>query len=189
MTVTDWAAVCAGQPDRRYGERLHHGSELLSGTLVHRLLQFLDRDITDREEIKRRALGLLRGDEKAGVDNCDALVNRAAEDYLAILEQADVMSRMDADCLFELPFSLRLEPRADDPVPPTIGAPVIVRGTIDCPRTHVGRMPHSTGVQDGRTPARTPGSTRHLPHGSARAVSRDGSRRCARLRLNVNTGI
>ena len=132
MTVTDWAAVCAGQPDRRYGERLHHGSELLSGTLVHRLLQFLDRDITDREEIKRRALGLLRGDEKAGVDNCDALVNRAAEDYLAILEQADVMSRMDADCLFELPFSLRLEPRADDPVPPTIGAPVIVRGTIDC---------------------------------------------------------
>ena len=64
MTVTHWAAVRAGQPDRRHGERSRHGSELLSGTLVHRLLQFLDRDITDRKEIKRRALGLLRGDEK-----------------------------------------------------------------------------------------------------------------------------
>ena len=96
------------------------------------MLQLLHRGVTDRKEIKRRARGLLRADEKAGVDNCDALVNRAADAYLAILEQPDVMSLMEADCLFELPFSLRLEPRSDGPMASAAGTPVIVRGTIDC---------------------------------------------------------
>ena len=132
MTVTESAAVRARHSDRGHTDKSDRASDLLFGALVHRLLQLLHRGVTDREEIKRRARGLLRADEKAGVDNCDALVNRAADAYLAILEQPDVTSLMAADCLFELPFSLRLEPRPDGPMASAAGTPVIVRGTIDC---------------------------------------------------------
>ena len=132
MTVTEWTVARARRPDRGHRDKSARASDLLLGALVHRLLQLLHRGVTDRKEIKRRARGLLRADEKAGVDNCNALVNRAADAYLAILEQPDVMSLMEADCLFELPFSLRLEPRSDGPMASAAGTPVIVRGTIDC---------------------------------------------------------
>ena len=123
------------------------------------------------------------------MDNCDALVNRAAEGYLAILKQADVMSRMDADCLFELPFSLRVEPTADDPVPPTIGTPVIVRGTIDC---LVRKSDRCLTVLEFKTGRRQPEHQAQLDLyllAAREPVSRYGSRRCARLRVNANTGI
>ena len=136
VTVTEWAAARAGPPHRGPGgpggPDDGPGTERLAGTLVHVLLQRASRDVRDREEIRRRARALLRADEKAGVDNCDELVNRAVETYLAILKRPEVTSLIDGDCLFELPFSLRLDQSSDSPERQTSGAPVIVRGTIDC---------------------------------------------------------
>ena len=136
VTVTEWAAARDGPPHRGPGGRTGPGdgpgAERLAGTLVHVLLQRANRDVRDREEIRRRARALLRADEKAGVDDCDELVNRAVEAYLAILKRPEVTSLIDGDCLFELPFSLRLDQSADSPERQTAGAPVIVRGTMDC---------------------------------------------------------
>ena len=136
VTVTEWAAASGGPPHRGPGgpdgPGDGPGAERLAGTLVHVLLQRANRDVRDREEIRRRARALLRADEKAGVDNCDELVNRAVETYLAILKRPEVTSLIDGDCLFEVPFSLRLDQSSDSPERQTAGAPVIVRGTIDC---------------------------------------------------------
>ena len=136
VTVTEWAAARGGPPRRGPGDPDGPGdgpgAERLAGTLVHVLLQRANRDVRDRDEIRRRARGLLSADEKAGVDNCDELVNRAVETYLAILKRSEVTSLIDGDCLFELPFSLRLDQSSDSPERQTAGAPLIVRGTIDC---------------------------------------------------------
>ncbi len=132
LTVTGWIETSANHLDPDRSHQSHHASNLIFGTLVHRLLPFLHAGVTAREEIKHYATRLLRTDEKVATDNCDALVSRVVNAYLSILDQSDIMSIMRDPCLFEMPFSLKLEGSSDGQMESVAGTKSILRGTIDC---------------------------------------------------------
>ena len=92
----------------------------LVGSLVHRLFQ---ARVLASDDVAAAARGLIRAEERAALDDVEAVIASAAETWRALRERADVADLLDAPVvLTEVPFSMRLPP------PDT----AIVRGTIDC---------------------------------------------------------
>jgi ATP-dependent helicase/nuclease subunit A len=97
-----------------------HEPGLLLGRLVHRLLQ-TGPDEADVDRLRARARELLERESTAEPAVSDAAAERAARACAALRQRRDVLALLDGDCLFDVPFSMRLEDSA-----------VIVRGSIDC---------------------------------------------------------
>jgi len=95
-------------------------STLLLGRLVHRLLQ-TGADESDVGRLRVRARELLAQESATEPAVLDEAAERAARIYAAVRGRRDVLALLNGDCLFEVPFSIRLE-----------DSPTIVRGTIDC---------------------------------------------------------
>jgi ATP-dependent helicase/nuclease subunit A len=93
----------------------------LVGSLVHRLFQLRVRAGDDPVAAARAAM---RMEERATLDDPEAVVAAAAGIWSGLREREDVSALMSAATVFtEVPFSMRL---------PADGSAVIVRGTIDC---------------------------------------------------------
>jgi len=96
---------------------------LVTGTLVHRLLQFdpaPDEAADDPAQLTRRAFALLRPEERVDLEDPDAVVERALAVFEAIRSRPEVAGRAVGGQAFdEVPFSLRVSPA------------LIVRGAID----------------------------------------------------------
>lgn len=97
-------------------------SELMVGTLVHRLLQG-SAPASDTEAARRAALASLRPEERAQLDDEEATVASAVTTFQALTARVDVQEALTSGaCYYEVPFTLRL----------MRGETVMVRGSIDC---------------------------------------------------------
>ena len=100
--------------------------DLMVGTLVHRLFQFahlLPAGATEPEEIAF-ARGLLRAEERAGLEDIDATAEAAARAWRAMRTRPDVTAVLSSGRrLHEVPFSLATG---------TAGNEAVLRGSIDC---------------------------------------------------------
>ncbi len=101
---------------------------VLVGTLVHRLFQdgaAAPGGNLDDRACAARALVLLRPEEE-GSEDAASLAAQAARVFVELARRGDLAALLaDADCLYEVPFSLRPATGCGE------GAE-IVRGTIDC---------------------------------------------------------
>jgi len=98
-------------------------SSILLGRLVHRLFHARVPADDQLEAISARATRLLRPEERIGPEDTRDVCHRAATLFRQLAARAELRALLDSGtCLFEVPFSLRVD-----------GEPgVIVRGTIDC---------------------------------------------------------
>jgi ATP-dependent helicase/nuclease subunit A len=95
-------------------------SDLLIGTVVHRLLQRCGLDSAEPTAARAIALQVLRPEEIAVIEDLDLFLSDAVGGYMAICSQPDVRALYGAgDRLHEVPFTLWHE-----------GA--FIRGSIDC---------------------------------------------------------
>jgi len=96
------------------------GSDLLVGTIVHRLLQRTTADVIDGAALRAATLDALQVDELTAIDDVDAFLVRVADCYRAICERRDVRELYaSGERLHEVPFTMWEN-----------GA--YVRGSIDC---------------------------------------------------------
>jgi ATP-dependent helicase/nuclease subunit A len=94
----------------------------LKGRLVHRLLQFSDAcDERDDQKLESVADGLLRREERIGVDDVPGTITDAIRLFKVIRDREEFSALRAEDCLFEVPFSFRRS-----------GETPVLRGTIDC---------------------------------------------------------
>jgi ATP-dependent exoDNAse (exonuclease V) beta subunit len=95
-------------------------SDLLVGTLVHRLLQHVGFDSIETKPIREVASRLVRAEEADETDDVERVVDMAIDAYRAICARADVRCLYEAGrTLHEVSFTMSLDRR-------------IVRGTADC---------------------------------------------------------
>jgi ATP-dependent exoDNAse (exonuclease V) beta subunit len=137
MAAVPVTTLVASSPDDVAGTRTHGDeSGLLLGRLVHRLLQ-AGSDESEVDRLRVRARELLEHDGTAEPAVSGVTAERAAGICAALRQRRDVLALLNGDCLFEVPFSMKINgdgSPADDlcgahvPTP----APVIVRGSIDC---------------------------------------------------------
>ena len=93
----------------------------LVGSLVHRLFQLQIRPGEDAVSAARAAL---RSEERATLEDANAVIAAAAEIWMSLSQREDVAELMaNATVLTEVPFSMRLGPGL---------SAEIIRGTIDC---------------------------------------------------------
>ena len=93
----------------------------LVGSLVHRMLQARVRESDDAAAAAR---AVLRAEERAALDDVDAVIASATDAWGRLRRRDDVAELLSSPTvLTEVPFSMRL---------PSAGGPVTVRGTIDC---------------------------------------------------------
>ena len=93
----------------------------LVGSLVHRMLQAHVRESDDATAAARAAL---RIEERAALDDAEAVIASAAEAWALLRRRDDVTELLASPTvLTEVPFSMRLQ---------SSGEVVTVRGTIDC---------------------------------------------------------
>jgi ATP-dependent helicase/nuclease subunit A len=130
VPVTAWLAESAPV------ERVQGGAprDVAVGTLVHRLFQFADAASCGRSQEPRPRLSpeeepafarsLLRGEERAVIEDVDEVVGQALEAWRSMRELPDLAAILASGRrVYEVPFSLRTM-RAE--------GPCILRGTIDC---------------------------------------------------------
>jgi ATP-dependent exoDNAse (exonuclease V) beta subunit len=150
--VTATAVASAADAAPPSGTASGRRESTLVGILVHRLFQWSGgRDFADAERVRFMARSLLRDlarspdpphVERAGPmpDGADpeAILTRAIEAFTLLRQQPDVAAALaDAECLFEVPVSLRLDSTTIS-VLETEGfviagdRPPVVRGAIDC---------------------------------------------------------
>ncbi len=100
--------------------------DALVGTLVHRLFQFMDLSagpLAPEEELAF-ARSLLRGEERAVIEDVDPLVTQAVIAWRSMRNNPGLAMLLGGgQCSYEVPFSLRVT--APD-------GPCILRGSIDC---------------------------------------------------------
>jgi ATP-dependent exoDNAse (exonuclease V) beta subunit len=122
VPVTEWLTECDA------GARPEHAEpgDALVGTLVHRLFQHVEFDVTTTiEEDERVARSLVRAEERASVADLDHAVRTAVEGWRRMRAREEVRRILGAGALLhEVPFSMV--------VPTTDGRETILRGTIDC---------------------------------------------------------
>lgn len=105
-------------------------SDLVAGTLVHRLFQSRVPH-ADGAAVDRRAALLLRPDERAQLEDEERTIAEAARMYAALAARRDVAELLSSGvCDYEIPFSLLAAPVAAGA--PIDVAPSVLRGTIDC---------------------------------------------------------
>jgi ATP-dependent helicase/nuclease subunit A len=93
----------------------------LKGRLVHRLLQHCgDHDALD-QTVEALAHALVRRDERLGVEDVAGTVAEAIRAFKIIRGHEEFSARRLEDCLFEVPFSFRVQ-----------GDTTVLRGTVDC---------------------------------------------------------
>ena len=119
--VMDWLASDDDQEAVAGG--LH--GDVTAGILVHRLVELRGLAvIADDEAELPYARGLLRPEERAGLENIDATVRTAVASWRGLQNQPEVGRLLAAGRRHhEVPFSLRTELN---------GAPAVLRGSIDC---------------------------------------------------------
>ena len=118
--VMDWLGS-----DGEGAEAPGSGGEATAGILVHRLVESrgFARTADDRTELSY-ALGLLRAEERASLEDIDATARRAVASWRALQNRPEVSRLLAGGRIHhEVPFSLWTELN---------GAPVVVRGRIDC---------------------------------------------------------
>ena len=109
--AADWGPPTGGDRDA-----------LAAGSLVHRLFQF-EVDPADRAAARLRASALLDDEERAGVRDAEAVIDRALAVYTQMRARPGVRAILDeALCFYEVPVSF-----GGDGEPNRI-----VRGVIDC---------------------------------------------------------
>jgi ATP-dependent helicase/nuclease subunit A len=120
----------AGVDLRPVGVPFAPASDLVTGTLVHRLFQAR----TPREDagvLRRRAAALLRPDERAQLDDEAHALEEAVRLYETLASRRDVVDLLaSGTCEYEVPFSCAADPPERNGS--IAAAPVILRGTIDC---------------------------------------------------------
>jgi ATP-dependent helicase/nuclease subunit A len=156
MPVTTYAS--GGDLQASPGEQPRApAGDVIAGSLVHRLFQARVPP-GDRDELGRRALLLLRPEERAQLDDPDAVVTQAATVYVALAGRSEVAEILASGvCEYEVPFSLSVAPTS----PGAAGLPerVILRGTIDC---LVRRTDGSVLILEFKTGRRQPEHQRQL---------------------------
>ena len=117
---------------------IHHGAPSGSGPvvgrLVHRLLQRAgESGAMVGEEVESQVFEVMSREERARPDSRQLAVDAAAV-YTQALGRPEVAELVHADCLFEVPFSMRRDDldEGSDLDHDAEGGPVILRGTIDC---------------------------------------------------------
>jgi ATP-dependent exoDNAse (exonuclease V) beta subunit len=106
--------------------------DLTAGTLVHRLFQFgTVPGGRPEDEEAAYALGLLKPEERAALEDVEATVAAAVSAWRAMRTREDVSALLASGSRFhEVPFSLLVETAS---APHGAGnGPMILRGTIDC---------------------------------------------------------
>jgi ATP-dependent helicase/nuclease subunit A len=104
------------------------------GRLVHRLLQRAgEHGAIDGEAPESQVFDVMSREERARPDSRQLAVDAAAV-FKRALGRSEVAELVHADCLFEVPFSMRRDDLDEDPGPDhhAVGGPAILRGTIDC---------------------------------------------------------
>jgi ATP-dependent exoDNAse (exonuclease V) beta subunit len=123
MPVTQW--LQQGNPGPELFES-GAAQEALVGTLVHRLFQFVDlaSGLLASEEEEAFARSLLRGEERAVVEDVDQLVTRALAAWRSMRLSPELAILLSGGRrAYEVPFSLRVK---------STEGPCILRGSIDC---------------------------------------------------------
>jgi ATP-dependent helicase/nuclease subunit A len=106
--------------------------DITAGTLVHRLFQFgTVPGGRPEDEEAAYALGLLKPEERAALEDVEATVAAAVSAWRAMRTREDVSALLGSGSRFhEVPFSLLVETAS---APHGAGnGPMILRGTIDC---------------------------------------------------------
>ena len=122
-------------PDDESAPSAIHDTAALAGRLAHRLLRVARTRECDAAELARLASATPRTDDVDGGEAVDVdgdrsqVISRAVRAVQALLNRPDVMDLLAGDCLFDVPFSIRLPDQA----------PAIVRGTLDCIVRHEDR--------------------------------------------------
>ncbi|MDA1093625.1 MAG: UvrD-helicase domain-containing protein [Acidobacteria bacterium] len=130
VTVTA-LAVDGGAPVHDTGVA---GSGAMVGRLVHRMLQRAGETggVTDAD-LESHVVHVMNSEERARPDVQELTVESAAV-FRRAMKRADVAEILRAHCVFEVPFSMRLDhlhPHSDFAAHDT-GEPIVIRGTIDC---------------------------------------------------------
>jgi ATP-dependent exoDNAse (exonuclease V) beta subunit len=123
VSVTAYVAGVPDGPSRLDGARDvdegPHAAQLV-GTLVHRLFQALGTETASTDTLEARARALLSAAERDEVPVATFAALQAREEW------RDLVS--GGDCLYEVPFSMRMGNGAREPN----GCRIVVRGSIDC---------------------------------------------------------
>ena len=98
---------------------------MTAGILVHRLFESgRVAERLDADALGAHARDLLRPEERAAIDNVDAVVSAAIAAWQAIRARPDVAELFSSgECSYEVPFSMRHGEGTGT---------VVLRGTIDC---------------------------------------------------------
>jgi ATP-dependent exoDNAse (exonuclease V) beta subunit len=121
MAVTEWLNDAPAEGQEATGAA---AGEAAAGILVHRLLQFPPLPDVSGEAQASHARRLLRPEERAGLKDLDSTVGAALAAWQALYQREDVGALLSDGCReHEVPFSMQTVRN---------GAPVILRGTIDC---------------------------------------------------------
>jgi ATP-dependent helicase/nuclease subunit A len=148
IPVTQWLSAA---PEGEDAAEPGAPQDVAVGTLVHRLFQFGDAAGPSAEEEAAYARGLLRGDERAVVEDVDLVIRQALDVWHSMRRREDVAAVLAAGRRFyEVPFSLRVT-NAD--------GPYILRGTMDC---LVQREDGSIVIVEFKTGRRRPAHQRQL---------------------------
>ena len=113
------------------------GDRLLTGRLVHRLFQFCGHDPTPVGDLAERSRRLVTVEEANAATDLAGVIEAALALYQQLRDTDTARELLDgATCLYEVPFSLRLD-ALPHPVPQAghddhEAGRVVVRGVIDC---------------------------------------------------------
>jgi ATP-dependent exoDNAse (exonuclease V) beta subunit len=119
--VIDWLGSDGDQAGVLEGDP----GDATAGMLVHRLVESRGLAVTaDNEAELTYARGLLRPEERASLLDIDATVRTAVASWRGLQNQPEIRRLLGTGRRYhEVPFSLRMESN---------GAPVVLRGSIDC---------------------------------------------------------
>ena len=119
--VMDWLAGEGDQEGAAEGD----SGDVTAGMLVHRLVESRGLAVTTDDEAElKHATRLLRPDERASLQDIDGTVRTAVDAWRGLQNQPEISRLLATGRRYhEVPFSLRTELN---------GAPVVLRGSIDC---------------------------------------------------------
>jgi ATP-dependent exoDNAse (exonuclease V) beta subunit len=117
---------------------------LLTGRLVHRLFQYCGHAGIPMGDLTERIHRLVTDDEAHAATDLTSVLEGALASYEHLRDSDTARELLDgATCLYEVPFSLRLDAlphvvAAQSAQDPHDAARVVVRGVIDCLAFHPG---------------------------------------------------
>jgi ATP-dependent helicase/nuclease subunit A len=160
LPVTAWLSEILGtSADPHAGPDLKTTEDqALIGTIVHRLFRAVGAGVVEEDEVERRARSVLSAEELVLASDPAAAFRRAASLFLSLRRREDLSVLLeDADCMYEMPFSMLVEPHDQvamiGAAPAGPQAAVVLRGSIDC---LARRRDGSLVVIEVKTGTRTP---------------------------------